>query len=491
MSTAPPTAPPSAARGVMWAGIAQAGKVGLQLLALAVLSRLLPPGDFGLLAMATVVTAFAFMLRDMGTAAAVIQRVDLPPRLLDTVFWLNVGIGCLLAVVVAVFAVPAAAAFREPRLAGVLLALAATFPLTSSGAVHQALMERRVAFKTLARIELSSALVALVAAVVAAAQGWGVYALVLNQIVMTLLTTLQLWVASRWWPSFAFSRTEMRSLWGFSGNLFGSQMLNYFARNADAMLIGRFLGAVDLGWYSMAYKIMLFPIYNLASVVARATFPLLAQRQANPAQLGALYLRSTAAIVLVTAPLMAGLWVLREPFVTVALGARWLPVADVLAWLSPVGLMQSVMTTVGVIYMSTGRTQVMFRWGLVSLGVTVAGMALGLRWGYLGVAAGYSLANALLFLPGFVLALGLIDLRLRHLFVAIWRQLLAALAMGAVLWGLRMALAAQADAMTQLALLVPVGALVYVGLAWWLMPEMLRGLLGSLRGRKQQVSVSA
>jgi O-antigen/teichoic acid export membrane protein len=480
---------PSATRGVLWAGVSQAGKVGLQLLALALLSRLLPPADFGVIAMATVVTAFAFMLRDMGTAAAVIQRAELNTQLLNTVFWFNFAIGCVLALVVVVFAVPAAAAFREPRLAGVLLALAISFPIASSGTVHQALLERQVAFKTIARIEIGSALVALAAAVAAAWYGLGVYALVINVVVTAVLTTVQLWLASPFMPKLRFSRSEFKSLWGFSGNLFGSQLLNYFARNVDSMLIGRFLGAIDLGWYSMAYKIMLFPIYNLASVVARATFPVLSRsRQVDPAQVAALYLRSTAAIVLVTSPLMAGLWVLREPFVEVALGAKWLPVADALAWLSPVGVMQSVMTTVGVIYMTTGRTDVMFRFGIVSLVVTVAGMVIGLQWGYVGVAACYSISNALLFVPGFMVALKQIDLRFIDLVRAIWRQLVAALAMGAVLWALRQSLNGQLDAITQLALLIPVGALVYGAFAWFLVPDVLQGLVAGLRRRPSKVS---
>ncbi len=474
----------SAAKGVMWAGVSQAGKVVLQLLALAVLSRLLSPSDFGLLAMATVVTVFMLMLRDMGTAAAVIQRADLSSGLLDTVFWFNLALGCVLAVLVVAGAPAAAAAFNEPRLSGVLFLLAAGFPLTSSSAVHQALLERQVAFKTLARIELSSALVALCLALAAAWHGLGVYALVLNQIVTALLTTLQLWLASRWRPRFAFSVAEFRSLWGFSGNLFGSQLLNYFARNADSMLIGRFLGAADLGWYSMAYKIMLFPIYNLASVVSRVTFPVLSRRQARLDEVGVLYLRSIAAIVLLTAPLMAGLWVLREPFVEVALGARWLPVADVLAWLAPVGLMQSVWTTVSVVYMTTGRTHVVFRLGVVVMVVMVAAMALGLQWGYLGVAACYAAVNVLLFFPSLWLALQQVKKTLRDLFVAVWRQLTAALVMAGALWALRFLAIHHTPAWVQLATLIPVGVVTYGGMAWFLMPELLRGLWGSLRKRK-------
>lgn len=434
--------------------------------------------------MATVVTTFVMMLRDMGTAAAVIQRAQISSALLDTVFWFNLGIGLTLAVAVAVAAPSAATAFQEPRLAGVLMVLAISFPLTSSGAVHQALLERRVAFKQLASIELSSSIVALAVAVAAAYQGLGVYSLVLNQLAAALLVTFQLWLASRWMPSLHFSRDEFRGLWRFSGNLFASHLLNFFSRNVDSMLIGRFLGASDLGIYNMAYRIMLFPIFNLAQVVARATFPVMSQLQERPDQIGALYLRSLAAITLITAPLMSGLWVLRAPFIEIALGPNWHSVADVLAWLAPVGLMQSMMTMMGVIYMATGRTYVIFRWNIVVLAITAGAILLGLRWGFVGVAACYAVANVLMFFPANWLALKQIDLTLRPLVVAVWRQILAALCMGAMLWGLRVMLGWHTRPGLELALLVPLGALIYGALAWWWLSDLLRSLASGLRRKR-------
>ena len=133
-----------AASGVLWSGISQAARVLIQTAALVVLSRLLPPTDFGLLAMAAVVTAFVNLLRDMGTASAVIQREVLGKELLDTVFWFNVGLGVALGVGVALFAIPIAMAFKQPALSGVLTTLAVSFPIASSTAVHQALMEREL-----------------------------------------------------------------------------------------------------------------------------------------------------------------------------------------------------------------------------------------------------------------------------------------------------------------------------------------------------------
>src|SRR4051812_24554139 len=116
---------------MVWAGMSQAGRVLSQIATVSVLSRILPPADFGLVAIATVVTTFATLIRDMGTAAAVVQRDELKADLVDTVFWLNVLVGVALALLVAALAVPLSLIFRQPALSGVLFALTVTFPFAS------------------------------------------------------------------------------------------------------------------------------------------------------------------------------------------------------------------------------------------------------------------------------------------------------------------------------------------------------------------------
>lgn len=473
----------STASGVMWAGVSQGGRILLQLIATAILSRLLPPTDFGLLAMSTIVVNFANLMRDMGTSAAVIQRSALSEELLDSVFWFNIGLGVCLALGVLICAAPVALFFKEPRLAGVLLALAVTFPLSSNSAVHQALLERALHFRQLARIELSSAAVALLVAVIAARRGWGVYSLVLNTIVLASLTSLQLWIASRWRPTLRWSAAELRSLWRFSSNLVGSQMLTYFTRNIDTMLIGRFLGALQLGWYNTAYRIMLFPVTNLSSVIARVLFPVLSRKQDNVAEFTALYLRALSGIALITAPLMAGIWATREAFVVVMLGERWLPVANVIAWLAPAGMLQSIGTTVGLIGMSTGNTRIMMRWSIVVAATTFTSILIGLPWGYVGVARSYAIQNFIMFLPTFAVALHLVDLRLKHLVQAVGRQFLAAALMAVVVYLVEMLLPPNWAAVLKLAVLVPVGAFVYGAFVWMFMRTAVIDVLQAIRPR--------
>jgi len=475
----------SATSGVMWAGVSQAGRILLQLLATAALSRLLPPTDFGLLAMATIVVNFANLLRDMGTSAAVIQRATLSEELLDSVFWFNIGLGICLAVSVLILAAPVAIFFRESRLAGVLLALAISFPLTSSGLVHQALLERGLHFRQLARIELSSAGVALFIAVIAARAGLGVYSLVLNTVSLALFTTVQLWVASQWRPSLRWSAGELRSLWQFSSNLFGSQTLTYFTRNIDTMLIGRFLGALQLGWYNTAYRIMLFPVTNLSSVIARVLFPVLSRQQDNAAAFNSLYLRALSGIALITAPIMGGIWATRIQFVQVVLGERWLPVANVIAWLAPAGMLQAVGTTVGLIGMSTGNTPVMMRWSIVVFISTATSILIGLPAGYVGVARSYAIQNFIMFLPSFAVALHLVDLRLKHLLQAVGRQFLAAALMAIAVYAIGLLLPASWPALLKLALLVPIGAVIYFLLVWIFMRSAVLDVIGALRLRRR------
>lgn len=471
-----------AASGILWSGVSQAGRVLIQTAALVVLSRLLPPTDFGLLAMAGVVTTFVNLLRDMGTASAVIQRDVLAKELLDTIFWFNIGLGVALGCLVALLAVPIAAAFDQPRLAGVLTALAVSFPLASSAAVHQALMERDLQFRTLARIEIGSAAIALAVAAIAALNGFGVYSLVLNALCATVLSSAQLWWASSWRPTLRFDREQFRQLWGFSGNLASFQVLNYFARNADTMLIGRFLGAADLAFYNMGYKLMLFPLTNLSAVVFRSLFPVFSRKQADVRAFGALYLRATGAIALFTAPLMAGVWLLRRPFVEAFFGEQWLPVAEVLGWLAPIGFMQSVLSTVGLIYMGVGKTQTMMRWGVFSSAMTLAALVVGLQWGYLGVARSYAVVNLLLFYPGFAIPLRMLGLHFSDLLRAIGPQILTACMMVALVGTIDQVFTAGESALFRLSVLAAAGLCIYASAAYLFMRSNLQALLGTMQG---------
>lgn len=459
--------------------MAQASRLGTQLIAVIILGRLLPPADFGLVAMATVVTGFANLFRDLGSAAAIIQKRDTNAQLLDSLFWLNLVFGFGVAVLLGLIAPLIASGFSEPRLKEVLWILLLSFPLASLGSVHQALLEKASRFRPLAIIESAAAIIGLVGAVWAGWSGWGVFSLVLQTLLATLFTSIGLWVVSKWRPGFNWDASEIHGVLGFGGNLVGFNIFNYLIRNIDNLFIGRFLGSTDLGYYSMAYRLMLWPLQNISSVVGRALFPVFSCLQVDRGRLAGAYVRATAAITLITAPMMFGFFVLREPFVMVALGERWLPVAEVLAWLVPVGLLQSIGTTVGSLYLATGRTDVMFKWSVGAGLLVIPAFAIGLHWGITGIAAAYFVASLLLFLPGLAIPFRLVDLQVSTVIWKLVPSLAMAFCMALVLFASNAAWTVDADEVGQtlrLVLLIMLGILTYGCLSLLTQRTLLRDL---------------
>jgi PST family polysaccharide transporter len=461
-------------------GFSQAGRVIAQLLGMVILARLLSPSDFGVVAMAWLVTGFAGIFHDFGTKAAVIQRRELPSALLDSVFWLNVGIGIAIAILIALLAPIIAVAMREPQLTGVLWLLALGFPIASLGLVQQALLERASRFRSVALIECCAAFAGLAAGVLAALAGWGVYSLVYQAIVAWIVVTAGLWAASTWRPAWRCSLARIREIAGFSGNLVGFSIVNYFARNIDTVLIGRFLGATELGYYNLAYRLMLWPLQHISRVVGRAFFPALSRLQDDKPRLRQAYVRAAAAVFLITAPLSLGLFVLREPFVLALMGERWLKVADLLFWLAPVSMVQSVGTTASWLYLSTGRTDVMFKFAVFSSVAVTCAIVVGLQWGVEGVAAAYCATALVLFWPNLA-----VSFRLVGLSVPAFLRRLSPTFFVALLMALFVAAAAQYSAVlvqaqwTRLVVLATVGAALYVAVSMFVQRPLLKDITGA------------
>lgn len=446
-----------------WILLSQGVRTGIQMVGLVVLSRLLPPSEYGLMAMASVVINFAYLLRDMGTGAAVIQKEKVTDATTNTVFWLNLGLGLTLTTILFTCSTLISASFKTPALTPLLWILALVFPITSSAAVHQALLERESKFRILTRIEIVSSLSGLVVALVLAYSGAGVYSLAYQTLVAGLLSTIQLWIVNPWRPKMQWSREEFNSLWKFSGHLTGFSFINFFSRNADTMVIGRVLGAVPLGIYSQAYKVMMFPLQSMTFVASRAMFPIMSRQQKDPEQMARLYFRSLTLIATITAPMMAGLWVLRESFVLVALGPQWGEVARLLAWMAPVGFIQSLISTTGTVFMATGRTDLLMRLGFIGSVLQVSAFAIGAQWGIEGVAICYMVANILNMLPCFALTLRQLNSGVSDLMTAIWKPIVFSIVMCAPLLPLVHYLAQQKTS-PMVELLVPtgVGAVIFV-----------------------------
>ena len=470
-----------------WLAVSRVVSVGIQVVGVVWLSRLLTPADYGLVAMALVVTGFANLVRDMGTASALIQKEDLNDETVLTTFWFTLALGAALGVMVAGSAPLLALAFKAPGLTGILLLLALTFPILGSTTVHQAMLERHSRFPLLARIEAVSGVSALAVGIIAARSGAGAYSLVLQSLAYAGASSAQLWFASDLRPRWCWSRHELRSIRRVSDFLVGFNIVNYFSLHADTMIIGRFLGADNLGPYSLAWRIILFPLQNLTVVASRALYPIMSRQQSAPEEMAALYFRTLSVIAFITAPTMAGLFVLREPFIVVVLGNKWLAMSDILAWLVPVGFVFSLTCTTGTVLMARGRANVLFYLGIAGTIVHVLAFMLGLRWGVVGVAAGYCVATIVSSFWDFYFVFLVLEERVSRFFRFVLTPMILSGAMGLVVWGCKTFLPLGMFAPAgQLVLLVLVGAGTYTTLAFAFARESLRDtfrLIGRSRNR--------
>ncbi|HBB2803082.1 TPA: oligosaccharide flippase family protein, partial [Escherichia coli] len=204
-----------------WNFFSQAFKILAQLINVVYLAKIIPPAEYGIMAMAMVVINLGTLLRDLGTSAAIIQRKELTPNLVNTVFWLNVIMGVGLCIIVLGSSSFIASLYHQDKLFYVLVILSVVFPLSSCAAAHLALLERESQFKKISIIEVSSSTVSVIVAIVLANLGFGVYSLVFQAIVLNLMSAIQFWVASSWRPSFKtiINGDELKKIFSFSANL--------------------------------------------------------------------------------------------------------------------------------------------------------------------------------------------------------------------------------------------------------------------------------
>ncbi len=415
--------------GLSWSFASQGVKQVSQFIITAILARLLSPGDFGLIGMATVFTGFVAMVNEMGVSGALIQKQDVDERHYSSVFWLNIVVGTLMMLAMIAVSAPIAGFYNKPELGPILRLLSVNFVIASFSIVQQTLFQKHLDFKKLAIVETVAVIVAGAVGIYSALHGKGAWSLVYQMLALTLTTMVMLWVLSSWKPKFIVSLAAIKDIFHFSANLAGFNIVNYFARNVDYLLIGKFLGAEALGFYTLAYKLMLYPLQNISSVIGKVMFPALSTIQNDVAKVRQVYLKMIRAIAMVTFPMMFGLFAVAPEFVAVIYGSRWTEAVPLIRILCICGLFQSIGTTIGNIYMSQGRADLQFKLQLLGTAIVTIFVLIGLRWGIVGVAACYTLQAVVWVSGSLYIVARLIRSSLGQINLAIMRPFILAILM--------------------------------------------------------------
>jgi len=422
-----------------------------------VLGRLLTPQDYGLVAMVTAITGFVTLFKDMGLSMATIQKAEINHSQVSTLFWINVAVSLVLALILAVVAPVISWFYGEPRLTWITLALAGTFIFSGLTVQHQALLRRQMRFLTLATIEIGSIGIGITTGIVLAWYGAGYWALVGSSAASSVIGVALVWVFCGWRPGLPVRRAGIRSMVTFGGQITGFNTVNYFARNFDNILLGRFYGASVLGLYSRAYNIMMLPISQVRDPLNAVAIPALSHIQNEPVRYKKYYIKLVTLLAFITMPLMVFLFVCADQVIGLLLGSKWSGAADIFKILCIVAFIQPVAGTVGLVLVSLGQSKRYFVFGTIHSIIIVISFILGLPWGAIGVAAAYTIATYVILVPSLWYCFRQSPVSIRDFFSAILRPMIASICMGAAIFLSYLFLANQLD-------IVVVGACFGTGL---------------------------
>ncbi|WP_341200553.1 lipopolysaccharide biosynthesis protein [Croceibacter atlanticus] len=359
--------------GIKWTLLNQIISQTITFVLSLVLMRLITPKEFGLLGMITVFSGFLSVFKDFGFGSSLIQKKNLKNIDVNTIYWTTVAIGALLTTTLILFAPLIANYYNELKLFDLTLALSSVFLLQSFSSVQLSLAKKEMKFKLIFKVNTVSVLIASILSLVLAYLDFGVWALVFQQVIGTLLISIGFYIFSNYKPSFIWSLNILKSHLKFSLPLVGRGSINYWSRNADNFFIGKFMGAELLGIYTRSYAVMMMPVSRISGVLSSVLFPSLSLIQDDLKRINKIFLKVTKTIAFITFPLMLILLLGAKDFVVSLFGENWLKMIPVLQILSIIGAIQSLGTLNGNIFLVKNRTDIAFKINMINSSVYIIG----------------------------------------------------------------------------------------------------------------------
>lgn len=364
--------------GVFYTALAKYSGVIISLVVAGVLARLLSPDDFGVVAIATVIIAFFNLFTDMGVSPAIVQHKSLNKEELSDIFsftvWTGIGISVLF------FAASwLIADYYESDILRILCQLlSVNLFFASATIVPGALFYRNKEFKFIAIRSFIIQISGGTAAVTAALCGAGLYALIITPILSSILIFV---ISYRRYPQrlrFTLGLTVLRKIFSYSAYQFLFNVINYFSRNLDKLLIGKYMSMSDLGYYEKSYRLMMLPLQNITQVITPVMHPIFSDFQNDKVKLATSYERIIRFLSFIGLPLSVLLFFTAKEVTLIIFGNQWLPSVPVFRILSLSVGIQIILSSSGSIFQAAGDTRSLFVCGLFSSTLNVAGILLGI-----------------------------------------------------------------------------------------------------------------
>lgn len=363
------------------------------------LARLLLPEDYGLVAMVTAFTGFILIFKDLGISQAVITKENVNQNVASQLFWLNFFICIGLALIILGLSQLLVWFYEEPKLGNITTVYAFVAIFAGLSVQHQALLSRQMLFKQISQITMLAAFFSLIPSLILAYMGAGYWALVAINFLNSFITFVLLWYKCSWRPSFKMPNKDLKEFLMFGAGVSGFNLINYFSRNLDNIIIGKYLGSTPLGLYSKAYQLLMLPITQLRDPLNSVGISAMSSLKNQPDRYEQYYGKFLFIMSFFSMPITLFLTINASDLIVIALGKQWIEAVVIFQLLSITAFIQPIASTRGMVMISSGLSTRYFYWGLINaIAVTIA-FFIGIQFGLNGLAIAYAIANYLILVP--------------------------------------------------------------------------------------------
>lgn len=462
---------------LIWKFLERGGSQGLQFIIQIFLARLLLPSDYGILALVVIFITIANVFIQSGLGTSLIQKKVVDEVDLSSVFYISLGIAVVLYLVLYLFAPAIASFYDNSTLIPVLRVLALTLFPGAFNSIQNAIISRNMQFRRLFYSSVGAGIVSGIVGITMAYKGYGIWALVFQQLTSQVCITLILWFTVRWRPTLQFSLSKVKVLFSFGWKLLISSLLDTTYRELRSLIIGKMYSPAMLGYYNRGQQFPQLIIANINGTIQSVMFPALAAQQDYAERVKSMVRRSIVTSSFIVFPLMVGLAVVAEPLVIVLLTDKWLPSVPFLQIFCASFALWPIHTANLQAINAMGRSDIFLKLEIVKKIIGLIILAVSLPFGIYALALGQVVSGVV---SSFINAYPnkkLLDYGYGEQIKDVLPSLAISLIMGAVVYSL---LFLHLSALVTMALQVLVGILVYVALATLFRLECYKYLIDTL-----------
>ena len=487
MEIADAEATPTETRGtklMIGAAFMSAGNVirfGLQLVMLPILARMLGPHVYGLASFAMPLITLASLVGDTGMSGAIAGGAQMSVSIQSSIFWVSVASGAVFALLVCLIAVPIGHISGNTEIIPVIIGMSPLLIFTSATTLLNGLIIRRHMFWAFMVGDLLSFTLSSLTAIVMALNGFGIWSLVAQALVLTGVKFVWLFGVCRPTIVLHMKPSEIRSLISFGLDVVGTNVCGFIGGNVDNMIIGWAMGLTNLGWYAMAYQVIAMPGAIVSGPIAAAVYPGLGKNSGNLPVVRKVFMASLSVVATIVTPTFVGLGATADLAVPLILGPKWLPSIDLIRVLVVAGWLFCIYSIFYSTLLATGRSRDQLRIGTYLATATVVGVAGGAMFGAVGVGIGVGLATASAAPWYFRLARIKWGVSATDILRVLAAPVAGAMVMLAVLATARLAGLDRLSRLVEFPLLIALGCVVYIGFVAVFGRRAILGHLSSVR----------